>query len=107
LAIPSNAMGISTDLHNQIPHLSSGAIGINMDFERPAQLVDAWYGEAEKVIPFMNWFPEELSFSIIAWKLGLVPCHSFGEVACSEKEMIEAMPYLPRPGIQFYLDELR
>lgn len=107
LAIPSNAMGISTDLHNQIPHLSSGIIGLNMTNDKALKLLSDWHKETEKVIPCMNWFPEELSLSIVAWKLGIVPSHNFGDIVCSEREMIEATPFLPRAGLQFFLDELR
>lgn len=100
----ARALEISDDLYGQIPHISSSMIGLNMENRRAIQLLETWYRETEKVIPSITWWPEELSLSAIAWRLGCKPMTWFGNFVCGESEQFQLEN---RPEVEFYLDVLR
>ncbi len=100
----ANALGIGVHLYDQIHHLSSAVIGLDMANSLALQLIDDWYMETERVYPSMTWFPEELSFSVVAWRLGCHPYSWFGNLVCVEHELEQLMGRRP---LEFYLDILR
>lgn len=101
----AEATGISTDLYSSIPHLSSSMIGLNMENKKALQLLEDWHSETIKVMPCISWFPEELSLSVVAWRLGCKPYSWFGTLVCSESE-VTWLPF-ERPTIQLYIDSRR
>lgn len=100
----AKALHINTDLYPQIPHISTGMIGLNMEHEQARQLLDIWYRETEKVYPCMTWWPEELSLSVAAWRLECKPNLWFGDLVCLQSEQFQLEK---RPKVQFYIDSLR
>lgn len=98
------AVGVTPDLYNQIPHISSSMIGLDMENSQAIQLLEEWYQETEKVYPSMTWWPEELSLSVISWRLGCRPLAWFGNLVCAESEQFQLET---RPTVQFYLDGAR
>ncbi len=100
----AKALRITLDLYDQIPHLSSSMIGLNMENDLALQLLETWYRETEEVYSSMTWFPEELSLSVAAWRLGCTPYSWFGKVVCNQDELFQLEN---RPTVQFYLDSLR
>lgn len=101
----AEALGITKQMYSHIPHLSSSMIGLNMEDPKALQLLDNWQREIEKVYPCISWFPEELSFSVVAWRLNLKPFSWFGTIACLENEL--DWIFTERPTIQVYLDSRR
>jgi hypothetical protein len=98
-------LGISTAMYDQIPHLSSIVMGLNMESPQAIQLLDHWSHETEKVYGNVNWFAEELGLSIVAWRLNCRPFSWFGTIACHEHEVSWLVPQ--RPTIQMCIDARR
>lgn len=103
----SEYMGVAYELHDQIPHIASAIIGL--DFQNPEanRFLNRWLEETKKVYPNLNWFPEELCLSIVAWELGCSPHSWLGSITCNENEVFELFQLNQRPGLQFYLDGRR
>lgn len=99
------SLGIDTTLYDRIPHLSSSMIGLNMKHNKAAILLENWYTEAHNVYPFITCWPEELSFSVIAWRLQLKPHSWFGNCVCGKHEL--DMPIVRQRPLQFYIDAER
>lgn len=99
------ALQITTDFYSTIPHISSSVMGFNMENPRSLQLIDEWLQAAADLYPFMTCWPEELSFSIIAWRLDLKPFTWFGNCVCGQHEL--EMPIVQKRPLQFYLDAIR
>lgn len=97
-------LGITTSLYNRIPHISSSMIGLNMKNTKAIQLLEQWYCETESVYPSLTWWPEELSLSVTAWRLGCTPSTYFGDFVCIESEQFQLEN---RPNVAFYLDGRR
>ena len=95
---------ITLDLYSEISHISSSMIGLNMENSKALQLLDRWYSAAEQAYPFMTWWPEELSLSVIAWRIGCPPFGWLGSLVCTENELSQLQH---RPTVQFYLDAFR
>lgn len=104
LGIAAEALGIAPNLYDQIPHLSSSMIGLNLEDEKAVRLLETWYEETEKVIPCMTWWPEELSLAVSAWTAGCPPTMPFGNFCCGESEQFQLEN---RPNVEFYLDGRR
>ncbi len=104
LAKAAAALGISPDLYDRIPHVSSSMIGMNMNHPKAALLLESWYSATEKGFPCMTWWPEELSLSVAAWRLGCLPTVPFGNLVCGESEQFQLEN---RPEVEFYLDAKR
>ncbi len=100
----ATALGISPDLYDRIPHISSSMIGLNMENEKASLLLESWYRETGKGYPCLTWWPEELSLSAIAWQLGCPPTLPFGDFVCMESEQFQLET---RPKVAFYLDAQR
>lgn len=101
----AETLGVTKEMYRQIPHLSSSMIGLNMENPKAIRLLEEWYKETEKVYSSVSWFPEELSFSVVAWRLGFRPFSWFGTVACLENEL--NWIFEGRPTVQVYLDSRR
>ena len=99
------SLGITTDHYDKIPHISSSILGLNMKNLQAVQLLKNWVVEAENVYPFITCWPEELSLSVIAWRLGCQPIGWFGNYVCIEHEFGTLQVRL-RP-LQFYIDARR
>lgn len=74
------AMGLNEKQLRGIKHVSSQIIGIDTFDQRINNFLIDWKNETEKVIPCMNWYPEELSYSVAAWRSGLKPLIIFGDL---------------------------
>lgn len=97
-------LGIDVAMYSQIPHLAAAAIGLNMADPRSLRLLSDWYRATEAVAPYMTLFPEELSLSIIAWRLGCTPHSWLGNLICAEGDLPELLEQRP---LQFVLDDVR
>jgi len=100
----AEALGIAADLYDRIPHLSSCMIGLNVENKTALQLLENWYRETEKGFPCMTWWPEELSLSVVSWRLGCAPTAPLGNLVCIEHEQFQLEN---RPDVEFYLDAKR
>jgi hypothetical protein len=98
------ALEITPELYGQIPHISSSMIGMDMNHPKAAVLLERWYAATEKGFPSLTWWPEELSLSVTAWRLGCPPAAPFGEMICMESEQFQLEQ---RPRVAFYLDARR
>jgi len=99
------SLAITTDHYSQIPHISSGVFGVNMENDKAVQLLENWFAETENVIPYITCWPEELSLSVIAWRLQCKPYSWFGNCVCGEHEL--QMPIIRQRPLQFYIDPIR
>ncbi len=100
----AETLQITESLYPHIPHLSSSMIGINVENKQAFELLKMWYAETANVYPCMTWWPEELSLSVAAWRMGRKPLTWFGNVVCCQGEMYQLEN---RPSVQFYLDSSR
>lgn len=100
----ASSLEITPELYDRIPHLSSCLIGLNFENQKVVQFLESWLIETEKVYPNITWFPEELSFSVAAWRLQCTPFSWLGTFVCNENELLQLKK---RPLIHFYLDSLR
>lgn len=98
-------LGITTDMYDRIPHLSSSMLGLNMKNSKAISLLEGWLAETENVYPCITCWPEELSLSVIAWRLQCRPYSWFGNCVCGEHEL--NMPIVRQKPLQFYIDALR
>lgn len=98
------ALSVFSDHYDRIPHLSSSMIGMNMNHPKAALLLENWYSATEKGFPCMTWWPEELSLSVAAWRLGCLPTAPLGDFVCGESEQFQLEN---RPAVEFYLDAKR
>lgn len=99
------SLQVTTDLYSIIPHLSSSVMGFNMEHPKSVRLIDDWLEAAERVYPFITCWPEELSVSIIAWRMNLKPHTWFGNCVCGAHEL--GMPVVQKRPLQFYIDPIR
>ncbi|HSX12793.1 MAG TPA: hypothetical protein VLE96_00010 [Chlamydiales bacterium] len=99
------SLGVTVDQYSQIPHLSSSMIGLNLNAPLPLQLLNEWYFAAKSVYPFLTCWPEELSLSIFAFRLGLEPDSWLGNRVCGEGEL--HLPSVRKRPLQFYIDAIR
>jgi len=112
LPLPANhipeaakALDISTNHYPFITHAHSSIIGLSMDNQKAVEFLDSWYAETENLFPNVNWFPEELSLSVVAWRLGLKADCWFGMVVCGDNEL--GFLKDTRPTLQFYCENVR
>lgn len=108
----SLSLDIPLQLHNQIPHISAALIGLNMDCPEVVQFLDSWYEVTERLTPNINWLPEELSLSVMAWRSNFAPSASFSNIICHQVNVFSLyfllQPEQRRfPDLQFYLDLIR
>ncbi len=103
--IANEALQISFDVYPKIPHIWAGFIGLNMKHPAALQLLENWISDLRKVAPCMSDFQEELSLSVVAWRLKIKPFFQVGTILCLESEK----DYLPaqKPTIQAYMDSRR
>lgn len=99
------SLGITTDHYHQIPHISSSILGLNMKNEKAVKLLRNWFEETERVLPYITCWPEELSLSVVAWRLLCKPYSWFGNCVCGEHEL--HMPIVQQRPLQFYIDPIR
>lgn len=99
------ALGITTDLYNTVPHISSCVVGLNMENPKAVQLLENWFAETENVYPCITCWPEELSLSVIAWRLQCEPYYWLGNCVCAEHEL--QMPIVRQRPLHFYIDPRR
>lgn len=105
LAEAAASLGITTDQYDRIPHASSSLIGLNMKNSKAVRLLENWVAETENVYPYITCWPEELSLSVIAWRLKCKPYSWFGNCVCGEHEL--QMPIVRQRPLQFYIDPVR
>jgi hypothetical protein len=99
-----HSLGINEMLYPEIPHISSAILGLNIDNERAVQLLDAWFTETERVTPYMTFFPEEVSLSVMAWRLHCSPLFHLEQILCYDDEFY----LLPKKRqLQFFFDRYR
>jgi hypothetical protein len=101
----AEAMGISTMLYDKIPHISAIIFGVNLENPKALRFIEDWHSEMESVYPCLSWFPEELSLSVVTWRLRCKPFSWFGMIVCLENEVSWLLPQ--RPTIQAYFDARR
>ncbi|OGN64302.1 MAG: hypothetical protein A3E80_05590 [Chlamydiae bacterium RIFCSPHIGHO2_12_FULL_49_9] len=101
----AKALDISTNHYPFITHAHSSIIGLSMDNQKAVEFLDSWYAETENLFPNVNWFPEELSLSVVAWRLGLKADCWFGMVVCGDNEL--GFLKDTRPTLQFYCENVR
>ncbi|MBS0620572.1 MAG: hypothetical protein JSS61_03830 [Verrucomicrobia bacterium] len=101
----AKSLGITHADYPLIPHLSSALLGLNFENERALALLDTWICALETVKPAISWFPEELSLSVIAWRLGCVPYCYFWDFTCAEVHL--GINGTGRPFAPFWLDTAR
>lgn len=82
-AIEANEVGLE-DL-DKIPHLISAIVGIHSKHQGAMDVFSLWLDKTKEVLPCMNWYPEELPFSVAAWKKGLVPILHWGDITCTQE----------------------
>lgn len=99
-----SACSVSEEDCRQIPHLSSSMIGLNFERPQDVHLLEEWLALAEEFFPNVSWFPEELAFSVAAYRQFCAPYAWFGALVCSENELPDLEN---RPTVQFYLDSRR
>jgi hypothetical protein len=100
----AQSLNILTEFYDQIPHIASSVLGLNMENSRAVLFLESWLEETERVFPNITCFPEELSLSVVAWRLNCKPMTWFGNIVCLENELTRLDN---RPTIQFYLDGRR
>lgn len=76
-----NSLGVTDQLLTCIPHLASPIIGLDLSKQTNRQFLKEWMRETKKVTPCINWYPEELCFSVVAWRYSLLPYLYFGDLA--------------------------
>lgn len=100
----AKSLNILTEFYDQIPHISSSVIGLNMENSQAIQFLEGWLKETKRFYPNITCFPEELSLAVVAWRVKCRPMTWFGNIVCLEHEVGHLEN---RPTIQFYLDGLR
>ncbi len=98
-------MGVTYEMYPQIPHIWSGLFGFNMGNPDALQAIDEWLRETKKVVTSISGFPEELSLSIVAWRLGLNPVFRTDTIVCNESELHFLLAQ--KPTLQVYIDPRR
>jgi hypothetical protein len=98
----AKTMGVSTSMYERIPHFSSLIFGLDMKNDKAFQFLTDWHTETQRVYPYLTFYPEELSLSVVAWRLQCKPFSWFGTIVCLEDEVSWLLPQ--RPTIQAYLD---
>lgn len=101
------ALSVDESQCDQIPHVYSPILGLNLVKDAPARLLDAWYVEAENVIPYTTPFHEDLSLSVIASRLKMEPQFLPGQIICLENEVLEPYQLQGRTLLHFYGDNSR
>ena len=56
-----------------IPHVQGGVIGINLEHERGAALLEKWHALTSKKEASISGYPEEIILSSLLYKLGYPP----------------------------------
>ncbi len=105
LPAAAKCLGVSPEQYDNIYHLSSALVGLNMNNPKAIDLLSTWYAETEKLLPCITGNAEELSFSILAWQSKLRPTSWFGTFVCTPDELPSIRK--SRPKLQFYLDGVR
>ena len=105
LPAAAKSLGISNEHYDKIHHLSSALIGLNMNHPKASDFLSTWYAETERVYPNISGCPEELCFSVTAWRSKLKPLSWFGTYVCAPTELPSIREF--RPMLQFYLDGVR
>jgi len=101
----AKTLHIHQGLYPYIKHLSSSMIGLNFSMPQANQLLDEWLKETERVYPNITWFPEELSFSVAAWRTKCTPSCWFGDIVCAEDELDQLL--CNRLTLECFLDSRR
>lgn len=97
------ALNVSLDQLPLIRHLSSQIIGLDTANHHVNQFLDEWLKETLKVETCINWYPEELCYSVVAWRNNIRPTCHFGEVVFTRANYSKEI----RWNRQFYWDENR
>lgn len=97
------ALNVSLDQLPLIRHLSSQIIGLDTSNHHVNQFLDEWLKETLKVETCINWYPEELCYSVVAWRNNIRPTCHFGEVVFTRANYSKEI----RWNRQFYWDENR
>lgn len=104
----ARSLGIETDDYDKIYHISSGIFGLNMENSGATQLLDSWYQETEHLLPCITLYPEELTLSVLAWKLHWTPYSWFSYFVCEEREFynlnVQLSELISNRQLNFYLD---
>jgi hypothetical protein len=97
------ALGVQEEELSQIPHLCTVLIGLNLSHPKVNALLDQWLEETLKVIPCMNPYPEELAFSVVAYRNGFVPSIHIGNLIFTKANYSPSIRHLR----DFFWDEHR
>ena len=59
------------------------------------KVIDEWFQETKRVDPCVNWFPEELALSVVAWRNKAEPLMHWGLFVCTNenKDHIDSFPF--------------
>lgn len=79
------ALGLTIEQLQNIPHISSQLIGLDMAQTYINDFLDDWLQETLKVEPCMNWYPEELCYSVAAWRHQIIPNCNFGDIVFTKE----------------------
>lgn len=95
------ALHVSVESLNQIPHVNTWAVGFNLNFPLSHEILEEWLEETKKVAPCITWYPEELCFSIILWKHNCRPTMHCGNLVCNRENVYQISHF---PTWNFFLD---
>jgi len=86
-----------------IPHVSSQIIAVDTYIQITNDFLDEWEEETLKVLPNVNWYPEELCLSAVAWRNNLPPVCRFDYLV----ETRQSFNVHHRVNKPFYWDDFR
>ena len=95
-------LGVTRDLYDTIPHIMTALFGLNMKNPVSIKLLDGWLKATSDVYPCMTCWPEELSVSILSWRLGRTPQTWMGNHIVHQSELND--PSVMQRNPSFYMD---
>lgn len=104
LTSAAEALGVTPAMYEHIPHIATGVLGFNMENKKALQVLDGWEKETLRWYPCLTCFPEELSLSVLAWRLECRPLAWFWNILCLDRDPVDPLSW---PTIQLYLDSIR
>jgi hypothetical protein len=96
-----NALNVDLSQIDQIPHITTWALGLNVDSPTSMQFLDEWISQTKKVVPCINWYPEELCVSALAWRCNMYPTDACGMVVCNYLSVQDMSEF---SSINFFID---
>ncbi len=89
------SLNLSPEDLSAIPHLVSCLFGVSTTHRKAMKVIDGWFQETKRVDPCVNWFPEELALSVVAWRNKAKPLMHWGLFVCTNenKDHIDSFPF--------------